>query len=146
MVDPNDQSILYTVSEGPAEPWVIYKWTNHGAARTELTAFGQCSRAVVSKVGTAATLCAAAHTQLKVSVDGGGVVSNVTVDGNIAGGGMPLNWNWSHLMAFHTNLNGANGTRYFQLSPDGGITWYNKHGNMTENSRGLVSVGFSLEN
>jgi hypothetical protein len=49
-------------------------------------------------------------------------------------------------MAAHAYQNGQNGTRYLQISPNGGGTWYNKHGNMAGNFAGLVNVGFSLDN
>lgn len=148
MVDPNDQSILYAIEDhafGTAGH--LWKYTNDGAVIAgEQAAWGNVSRAAVCRVGEAATMNAAATSVLKHSFNGGVIVSNVPVDGNIAGGGGPLNWNWNRLMAIHSYVNGAAGTRYFQISPDGGTTWYNKHGNMAGDFNGLVNTGFSLDN
>jgi len=148
MLDPNDQSILYTLDThafGVAGP--IRKFTGDGAVNAGVqTAWGNCSRAPVAKYSQANTMMAAAATVLKRSLDGGTTVSNVTVDGNIAGGGTPLNWDWNRLMAIHSYVNGVVGTRYFQITGDGGTIWYNKHGNMAGNFNGLVNVGFSLDN
>jgi len=146
-VDPSDQSIVYAV-EGQVQDAAgqLWKYTNHGGAGAQVAAFGSVTRAAVCKVSQAATMIAAASTVLKTSADGGASVTSISVDGNIAGGGMALNWDWSKLMAIHSAVNGQNGTRYFQISPDGGITWFNKHGNMAGNFNGLIHVGFSLDN
>jgi len=147
MVDPNDQSILYVV-EGPdldvaGQAW---KYTNHGSAGAQVATWGNLTRAVVRKSGTPNTQVAAAQTVIKTSYDDGATVNSIAVDGNIAGAGLILNWDWNLLMAGHSFINGINGTRYFQLSPDGGTTWFNKHGNMAGDFYGIINVGFSLDN
>lgn len=147
MVDPNDQSILYAIEGHDYDvDGDIWRYTGDGAAGGELAAWGTCTRAVVTKSGEATVQMAAGGTELKYSVNGGATVNNISVDGNIAGGGLWVNWNTQRLRAIHSYANGLNGTRYFQVSSDGGITWHNKHGNMAGNFRGLVNTGLSLDN
>jgi len=148
-VDTNDQSILYALGDGQNQDgnYAVQKYTGDGAAGPVLqAAWGSCTRAPTTKSGNSLTMFAAASTVLKESYTGGTTVGSIAVTGNDAAAGFPLNWDWSKLMAVHSYNNGQAGTRYFQLSPDGGITWYNKHGNMAGNFNGLISVGFSLDN
>jgi len=147
-VDVNDQDICYDVT-GYETFGSVGRFTDptNLAAYTALPTWGATqNRVVMPKVGVPNTMLSADQTVLKVSFDGGSTVDNITVDGNIAGVGFPLNWDWNRLMVGHAYQNGQDGTRYFQLSPDSGATWFNKHGNMAGNFNGLISVGFSLDN
>jgi len=146
-VDPNDQSIFYTIfAQIQDQAGALWKHTNYSGSEAAMPAFGNVTRPGLCKVGLASTMHAAATTVLKVSTNSGTTVTNISVTGNIAGGGVPLNWNWNHLMSIHSMVNGTAVTRAIQLSPDGGVTWYNKHGNINANCNGLVNVGFSLDN
>lgn len=148
MFDPNDQSICYAVLDGQAGPAAVVKFTNHGANRAVMTAFGNVNRAIVCKHGEADTMVAAAGTAIKVSDDSGATVESKSVDNNIAGAGMVLNWNWERFIAAHSYNNGDAVTYLLQLSPDGAITWYDKTGNLAglgANCRGACTVGFSLD-
>lgn len=152
MVDPNNQNIIYVLGDETGgghnqdSAMAVFKYTSHGAAYTQLAAYGNVTRAVVCAAGNANSQIAASTTVLKKSTNGGTAVTSIPVTGNIAGGGLFLNWNLTYLMSNHSYINGVNGTRYFQISGDGGVTWYNKHGNMAGNFNGLVTTGFSLDN
>jgi hypothetical protein len=151
MPDPNDQSICFAQSNNShLQAGTLYKFTGHGSAYAQLAAFGaSVSRSAVCKVGTAATMVSPATTVIKVSYNGGTTVSNITVTGNIAGCGIPLNWNWNKQMALHAAVNGLAVTKAIQISPDGGTTWYDKTGNIAAswpNCYGSINVGFSLSN
>jgi len=156
-VDPNNHDIIYSLEgkvdcgggvsfRAPGKIWKYSDPTNLNNPVEQTTWGATQNRTVVPRVGEPDTMFSADVTVLKDSYDGGATVNNITVDGNVAGAGFPLNWDWDLLHAVHTYSNGANGTRYLQISPDGGTTWYNKHGNMTGNFYGLIHAGFTLDN
>jgi hypothetical protein len=151
-IDPNDQSIFFTTDTdshfncgGGAK---TYRYWDHGDKNEEETAWsGYIQRPPVPRIEIPNRRLIPALTKMQVSYDGGETVEDITVDGEVAGFGGCLNWNYGRLLTVANVCSQTvkKDTRIINTSPDGGITWRNKHGNFPTGTVGLISVGFPVE-